>query len=233
MKRMVLCLFIIGFPVTAWGHNIGLSVFLSPDFGGGFETQTTFSEKKMGASLPMSYTGGGFSFYYDVKYMEVSAGLLFGSGQNNEMFVSSPMLEIPGKSGDFNFTAVTLGLMGKYPLEFDIVSTYPLLGVEYNTVLLAEVDGKEIDKPDEWNQVWFKLGWGLDVDIKKTSPTWYLRGGVLYGFRLPTKMERDAAEEVKKQMEQSFYPDFTAPDVTGRLVPGHGITLKIAFGYKF
>jgi hypothetical protein len=233
MKKMVLCLFIIGFPVTVWGHNIGFSLFLSPDFGGGFETQTTFSGKKMGTSLPMSYIGGGFSFYYDIKYLEVSAGLLFGNGQNKGMFVSSPILEVSGIGGDFGFTAVNLGLMGKYPFGYDIISTYPLLGIEYNAVFLTEIDGKKVDKPGDWNQLWFKFGWGLDIDIKKTSPTWYIRGGLLYGFRLPTKMERDSVEETKKQMERSFYPDLTIPDITSRFFLGQGITLKIAFGYKF
>jgi hypothetical protein len=233
MKKILLCFVIIGLPISAWGRSIGLSSFFFADQGGGFETQTTFMDKKMGASLPMSYSGGGFSAFFDIQFLEASIGFLFGNGYNTELFVSSPIIEVERIGGELNFAAVKFGLMGKYPFENRRLAHYPLLGIEYNVVFFAEIDDEKIDKLSAWNQLWFKFGWGLDYHFSQTSP-WYFRGGLLYGFRLPTKMEKDFAAGTKKQMEQSFYENFgTVPAISSRILPGHGITLKIAVGYKF
>jgi hypothetical protein len=134
-------------------------------------------------------------------------------------------------SDDPNFPAKTLGLRGgaylKLPFNISPMFTlFPLLGMDYDLYLLAKKDDDRNAtfpisssnlnaKPNEaLNTLWFKAGIGWDTNF---TDNLYLRTSLLYGLRLPNKMEE--------------YLKDTRSDVDGML--GHGGDFKIAIGYRF
>ena len=85
-----------------------------------------------------------------------------------------------------------------------------------------------------WNQFWFKFGWELQINFWVENPVWFIRFGLLYGFRLPTKAENDFLKDTVNEMKQSFNDNFgIVPDFNSRTMLGHGISFRIAIGYKF
>ena len=237
MKKFAFIFIILMLPVTVWGHTIGIYGFLSPDFGGGFETQTTFMDKRIVTSLPMTYFGGGFSVFYEpVKYLEFSLGIMGGIGENGDMFISSPVVDAERKSGDFSLSTLNIGAIGKIPFgkEGGLVRTSPLLSLEYNITMGTDIEDEKVAKPMDWNQLWLKFGWELQVNFWVENPVWFIRWGILYGFRLPTKAEKDFVKDTVNEMKHSFNDNFgTIPDFNSRTILGHGINLKMAIGYKF
>jgi len=239
MKKLLLLIF-IGLPFITWGQTIGFSFFGAERYGG-FENITTFMDKKMGTSFPMSCSEGGFSVFYDITYLEAYFGLRIANGYEGEMFVSSPIIDIERKGTNLDYTALTFGLLAKYPLKRPIYTqllkpygieynTSPLFGFEFDAVLDAELDGKSVNKPFNWSQIW--LNFGLEWEVRFAA-SHNIRWGFLYGFRLPVKAEKNLAGDMAKQLEQSFYRDFdTIPDINNRILTGRGITFKIAYGYK-
>ena len=236
MKKFAFIFIIILLPVTVWCHTIGIYGFLSPVIGG-FETQTTFMDKRIVTRLPMACFGGGFSVFYEpVNYLEISLGIMGGIGLNGDMFVSSPMVDIGRKSGDFSLTTLNIGAIGKFPFgkEGGIVRTSPLLGLEYHITMGADIEDEEVVKPMHWNQLWFKFGWELQVNFWVEEPVWFIRFGLLYGFRLPTQAEKEFLKDTLNETKQSFNDNFgTIPDFNSRTILGHGTNLRMAIGYKF
>jgi hypothetical protein len=158
--------------------------------------------------------------FFDLKYLELNFGLLLG-----QMNAASAM------SDDPNFPAKTLGLRGgaylKLPFAISPMFTlFPLLGVDYDLYLLAKKDDDRDAKfpvsssnqnakaIDALNTLWFKAGIGWDTFF---TDNLFLRTEVLYGLRLPNKMEKHL-QDTRQDSDKML---------------GHGGDFKIAIGYRF
>ena len=127
MRKRLLFIIIIGLPVAIWGHGVGISSVLAPDFGGGYKNETVFMDRPVSTWFPMANLGIGFSLFYDAKYIEASVGLLMvDSSSSDGLHVLSPIIDIEPKGGAYSFVSVNYGLMGKYPIGKWVFNTYPL-----------------------------------------------------------------------------------------------------------
>jgi len=186
---------------------------------------------------------GGFLFA-DTTWAEFSIGIQGGHNNYEEtMVAASPSIDdiTSTSKGDGSETMLTLALLGKYPFTLsERFKVFPLLGLEYQIALMQErqPEGRnrynrtdpirgETDangdtyKLSIWNSLFVVIGGGADYDL---TPHIFLRGELLYGFRLQTFYEADALEKAKKGVN--------APDPKlGGLTSGP--TLKIAAGWRF
>ncbi|MDR1468427.1 MAG: hypothetical protein LBT00_03965 [Spirochaetaceae bacterium] len=191
---------------AAWAQDFSISAggggllagdgLLVGDFAGGF--------KKGGDKTTYPYIGGGGFVYVDATYAELSVGFLVGSG------------DVESDSGNTPWTlsSLNLGLLGKFPFALsDALTIFPAAGIEYQRVLSAKKDGKEVDEPGDYSALWIKAGAGLDV---RFAERFYFRGEVLFGIRLANKAEKDEADSGD-----------------GETVLGLGPTVKLGVGYRF
>jgi opacity protein-like surface antigen len=161
-----------------------------------------------GEAIKMPWYGGGGFAFFDATYAELAVSFIYGAGKYDE----------PNKA-IVNFSIMNLGfsLLGKYPFSIGKLSVFPLVGVEYRrTLSVKDEDGNEVDTAaGDFSALWFQAGGGADFALTNNL---FIRGSLLYGLRLPSTFEDDKAK------------DF-GPGVSPRL--GHGLTVKIAVGYRF
>lgn len=116
-----------------------------------------------------------------------------------------------------SFTTLNFSLLGKYPFIFRKFSIFPLLGIDYKLFLSSKIEvnylGYTFDNASDLNTLWFNLGAGGDFSL---AEKFYIRGELLYGFRLPNKLEKDLKD--------------STGGITGF---GHRGIVKIAADYKF
>jgi opacity protein-like surface antigen len=186
-----------------FAQGFGLSAGLGGYVGGDFGGGSEIDGEK--GDTPY-FGGGGFAFF-DATYAELSAGVLVGGGKWSSAYTVSIM-------------NLNISVLGKYPIAIgEKLSVFPLLGIDYQAALsLKDEDGEDAtDKTEEFSALWFKLGGGLDYAI---TGNLYLRFEALYGIRLENEAEKNAKKD---------YGDVL--DVKTLL--GHGLTAKIAVGFKF
>jgi hypothetical protein len=198
---------------TAFGVSAGVGGLIGGDFGGGLES----SGGTMKIEMPY-FGGGGFAFL-DATYAELSLGISGGGGK------IKMTMEGGGQSytseTDWSITNFNIGLLGKYPIAIsDRFTLFPLLGIDILAALSAkDEDGNDLldsmgdYKTGDLTALWFKFGGGADFSI---TEKFYARLGLLYGLRLPNKVEKDMAD-----------------DLDGKTLLGHGLSVKLAVGYRF
>jgi hypothetical protein len=186
------------------GLSAGIGGYFGGDFGGGIEQ----GDEK----IETPYFGGGGFAFFDAKYAELSFGVLGGGGTWKMM----------SEDADMSIMNLDIALLGKFPIAVgSSLTVFPLLGVNYQaTVSLKNEDGDEYEGffgsdggPSDFSALWFKFGGGLDYAI---TGNLYLRFEALYGIRLANKFETD--------MKDDFEAD---------VLLGHGLTAKLAVGFKF
>jgi hypothetical protein len=79
----------------------------------------------------------------------------------------------------------------------------------------------EVVDSGDFSALWFKFGGGLDFAFMQKL---YLRLEALYGIRLANTLEKDMKDMVE---------DLPGADVEVKNLLGHGLTAKLAVGYKF
>ena len=186
---------------TASNISAGGGAFFLNDFGGGVLNEEY--------TYKMPFSSIGLNIFLDVVYAEVSVGLLFADGTVYEDI-------------EYSFTALTFGILGKYPIRFNKITVFPAVGVDYKTVLSGgETYGG--DYTYEWGRyagsysaLWFKLGGGADIDLNENI---YLRIGLLYGMRATNESEKETIE------------DWWWGEPKANI--GHGFTLRAGIGYRF
>jgi hypothetical protein len=236
MKKPVFCLIILGLSVTAaWGQNIGVGGYVSPIFtAGGFENKTDFRGKTVQALsqayMNGNFVGGGGFVFFDTRYLETSVGV-YSDSTRLEMRVNSPLIE-PEEKISLDFTALSLGLMGKYTfIPNTKTRLFVQLGVEYNLVLFAKLNGEETDTPLDWSHLWIKTGGGIDFLVKGTPL--FFRIESLWGLMLPSKAEKDLADNSKRKLESFFLEEYgTDQTFSTRAFSGFGATIRVAVGFK-
>jgi hypothetical protein len=238
MKKPFFCLIIVGVVVTAaWGQSIGIGGSVSPVFSaGGFENKTEFMGKTVQALSPaypnVNFFGGGGFVFFDINYLETSVGV-YSDSILHTMRVNSPLIE-PEEEFTLDFTALSLGLMGKYTFlrHTRSIRLFPQLGVEYNLVLSAKLNGVEVDNPLDWSHLWIKTGLGIDFLIKRT-PLFIRLETFFIGLLLPSKAEKDLADNSKRKLESFFLDEYgTTQNFTTKTFSGFGTTLRVAVGFR-
>jgi len=197
---------------NVFSFSIGGGAYIAKFFSGGIEAKTSY----VTVSFSIPYFGGGAHIFFDATYLETSLGIFFGGAEFEAITDSSFQTE---KLGDFEFTILNIGVLGKYPFTINPkVGLFPLLGLDYAIVLSSKYNGKEENESTDWNHFIFKFGGGLDYSINDSL---YFRFEALYGVRFPSNEEKDLAK-------------YLADDstITNTLL-GHGFTAKLALGYKF
>jgi hypothetical protein len=183
----------------------------------------------------------GFLFF-DAAYGEFAILIQGGNNSYSENMLYSTT-SLTNDKGTGSEACLGLSLTGKYPLEInEKLSWFPLLGLEYQIALMERrrpegeaeynrANGKGVSPADTdkdgnsyplsaWNSLWVNIGAGLDYSLRER---FFLRGELLFGFRLQTPYETGALEVVKKQ----FNVDNPAlGGLTG------GPALKICIGYR-
>jgi len=199
---------------------------------GGLFTRYTLTTKTIGeVKQEMNqFNFGGFLFF-DATYAEFSFGVQGGFNNYTEGFLGANM---EGKGSE---TMLTFTLLGKYPFTLgDRFKLFPLLGIEYQ-IALAETrtpEGqKRYNRTEElningnpyklsvWDSLFILAGCGADFNLTSRI---YLRGEILYGFRLQTSYETDQLSQTKIR--------FSDPNPKlGGLTSGP--TLRLAVGFNF
>ena len=201
--------------------SAGIGGYFISDFGGGLK----MSASGMDEEVKMPYAGGGGFAFLDATYAEINLGI-FGGGGTIE---SS---EILGENQDISYLAMTIGALGKYPVAVNPkLTVFPLLGIDYLVMLSAkDKDGNEFknmeekEVPGDFSALWIKFGGGLDYAL---SAKLYLRLDALYGVRLANQLEKDLKDAINGLL--SAFGESGSVDT--RL--GHGLTAKVAVGYRF
>ena len=236
---------------AAWATDFSLSLGGGGLLGYTFTRYTMQGDTKSGGAIYSLQTMdrfdyGGFLFF-DATYAEVAVLIRGGSNSyreimDNKALSSSSWIHLSDRNGSGMEMSFGFSLLGKYPFKVtEQIALFPLLGLAYHIALLEwrrpdggivydRTTGKLPEDRDKdgnsyplsvWNSLWIDIGAGFDYMF---SGHWYLRGEVLFGFRLPTGYENGALEMVKHQFK---VPD---PKLTG--LTGNP-TFKIALGYRF
>jgi len=231
------------------------------DFGGGVQMKgdAMFGLASMEVKMDFPYSGGGGYAFFDATYAELSIGYSYSklkpkfkgsmktmgteTSLDPEDYASIPTIKMQN---------LNIGLLGKYPIAISKqFSIFPLLGVEWSQALsvkgkFEDLDGDGVDDegeyrrmnsdgtygskaPGDWSALWFKGGVGMDLSF---SESLYLRLDVLYGLRLPSKAEKDFVELMKTMVAEAL-PDSVQMSVDASPLKGHGLTAKLAIGFRF
>jgi hypothetical protein len=188
----------------------------------------------------------GAFLFFDATYGELTVMLQGGYNTWTESMDytgrNAAAVSLSRDKGTGREMSVGFSLMGKYPFVItEAITWFPLLGLEYHIALRewrqpeddlvydrtkgelnADRDKDGNSYPlSAWNSLWINLGAGLDYSISRSL---YLRGELLFGFRLQTVYETGALEMTKSMFN---VPNPKLVGLTG------GPWIKICLGYRF
>jgi len=208
MKKVIAILVIFLCAGAALSAQVQMSVGVGGSFTSAFGGGGEMTVSGLSAGFEFPYSGGGFHAFFDATYFEASIGLFFGTLNMEGTGLVS------GTSGKImDFDGLTLGLLGKFPIDLGFLTLFPAVGIEYLLISNGKDDnGNSLSDPDEFNHLWIKFGVGADFSITEQI---FIRGTILYGIRLESSLESDINKIY------SFDP-----------VLGHGIQVKLAVGFK-
>lgn len=192
---------------------------MSAGVGGGFaalmESQSHKDFDIPADDQPPTNTGVAFGAFFDASYAMVKLGMFIGGHEE--------------KDGDFSMkmtgTFLSLGVLGKYPIDLGGFTLFPMLGFEYNMFqsmemsigpLNVKMKRSEIedlgDKASELDQLILQLGVGADINLTEQL---YLRPTLLWGIDLNST-----------EREKKFKDD-------GGSIFRHKLDIGVAVGFKF
>jgi opacity protein-like surface antigen len=205
--------------------SVGVGAFFENDFGGGVNVSTFSITEK----IETPYSGEAIYGFFDLTYLELSFGYFFGRATIKETVGLNFLgINVPLFSYEetYKVTSYNLGLMAKYPIAIgNNFSFFPLLGIECKGILSLEDDyGTKLNGADDFDSLWFKFGVGGDISMTENI---FLRLNVLYGIRATNKFERDT----EKELYVSAYEPGQSVDTN--ILKGHGLTAKLAIGFRF
>ena len=179
---------------------------------GGFFTRYTLRADGTVDGNPVKITAGqemdqfnyGLFAFFDASYGEFSVSFQNGANTFKEP-VDIAELGSADRSGKGWETVLGLSLLGKYPFNInERLTVFPLLGAEYQICLdqartmpagnvydrnnglhEKDKDGNAY-KLSDWNALWINIGGGADFAL---TARFFVRGELLYGFRLMTPYE--------------------------------------------
>jgi len=242
MKRLLLLFLAVFYSAAAFAGEFSISAGAGA-LAGGFFTRYNLSANgsitKVDASQEVNQFNYGFLAFLDATYAEFS--VIYQRGLNNykEAAEFSGSSGAPS-SGRGENSFLGFSLLGKYPFHLnERLTIFPMLGVEYQISLnqnRTQPDGRLYDRTDgirerdkdghafkqnDWDSIWINLGCGLDFELPRN---FFIRGELLYGFRLMTPYEKKNIDYMKAESGDSD------PTLTGLT---SGPSIRISAGYKF
>ncbi|MDR2543618.1 MAG: PorT family protein [Treponema sp.] len=205
MVRKGLLVLVMAALVTGGTFAVDMSAGLGGSFSATFDSFDD-DDGKMQARL----IGGSIFAMFDATFVEASIGMMFGGEK----------WRFDGEWDDdpTNLTYLTIGLLGKYPIDIGSFTLFPMLGIRYDLGLSAKYDGEDLDfgetsKADSMNRFWIKLGAGADFPITDQI---FIRPSFLYGINFGTKDIRDWKSDDSRL--STFH---------------HGLDIRVAVGFRF
>lgn len=178
---------------------IGSALFAAePTFGGlvslsGISDTLDYSNETYSYSAKESLMDFKVSGFADLTYVQLQIG--YERIVSGEIEIQNSMSGTATGTFNGNFTYLTLGAFGKYPVVVGSLTVFPLLGLEYKLNLVAEdADGKDLKEDitskqeSNLNELWIKAGAGADFKI---SAKVYVRPSILLGYRFLSELEQD------------------------------------------
>ena len=239
MKKTLFFISLVILCGSLWGADFSLSAGAGGLLGGLFTRYKASGSSGSGKMTQeinqLNY--GGLAFF-DATYGELAVTIQGGLNNYDEVMRKGGSL-VP-RTGNGWETVLGLSLLGKYPFTLsERFSLFPLLGIEYQIALSqrrrpdggliydrtdgvqeTDVDNKPFDL-SVWNSFWINLGVGTDFLIMKGL---FVRGELLYGFRLMTPYEADGLEQMKVMLDDNN------PKLGGLT---SGPSLRLSVGYRF
>jgi opacity protein-like surface antigen len=198
---LVLALFVgtAAFAVPAFGVSAGAGGMAAFGFkGGGIEAG--------GDTIDFPSLGGGAFVFLDATFAELDIGFTSNSGTVDYLY------------RDYSFSALSFGLLGKYPFELGPVIIFPMAGIEYRYVLSAEIGGIDLDDASDMSRFGIRFGAGFDTHI---TPAVFFRCEFLYAIRFANKYEKDYVDALDAQ------------GIDASSKASRGLDAKVAIGYQF
>jgi len=191
-KKIVLMLLITVFAVGGAFAQVGMSAGVGGNFG---VHMTSYSHPDADFDNPKPIVGVGFNAFFDATYVMVKAGMFIGG--NSEEF------DMGNKKQTMNITGtyLSLGVLGKYPVDMGGFTLFPMLGFEYNMLLSMKMsmgdDSETFKRADQDNasdsdMLILQLGVGADFNLTDKI---YVRPNLLWGIDLNrSKGEKDTKD---------------------------------------
>jgi hypothetical protein len=198
---------------------------LSAGLGGSF--YSSFDIERIQWISAQAVVGGGINAFFDATYAEASIGMLWGSRR-------PPIYPEDPAAGSMSLTHIGFSVYGKYPFTLKRITIYPMLGIDYNMFLSAQmkdVDGKDSgDKitrkdavdgdytaKDSLDYVSIGLGFGVDFPLPKSL---FIRSEIILNYTFDSIVERDRRKNAKEYNYDYLSVVF-------------GPAVKLALGYRF
>jgi len=247
MKKEICTILLVFVGTAVFGADFSLSAGAGAYLGGFFTRYTLTAEgtvegarMKINAIQKLNQFNYGFLAFFDATYAEFSVFFQNGVNDYKETANISLFSEGSNQSGKGWESVLGFSLLGKYPFSLnERLTVFPLLGVEYQISLSqkrTQHDGFVYDRTDglrendkdnkaykleDWNSLWINLGGGVDFSL---AGNFFIRGELLYGFRLMTSYETKNLDMMRAMSGDSN------PKLGGIT---SGPALKAAAGWRF
>ena len=248
MKRRICAIALVLAGAAAFGGEFSLSAGAGGLLGGFFTRYTLSADGtkdgdriKIDAGQESDQFNYGFFAFFDATYGVFGVFYQNGANTYKETFEVLGVDDTgPPSTGKGWETVLGFSLLGRYPFSLnERLTVFPLLGVEYRIVLIqtrTQPDGWVYDRADglrerdkdgnayrlkDWNSMWVDLGGGADFTL---AGNFFIRGELLYGFRLMTPYEVKNLD-MMKSMAGDPHPKL------GGLTSGPSI--RLCAGYRF
>jgi len=153
-KKTVLALLM----ATMLTGGVFAQINMSAGAGGSFSMHMTdYSRSDFDAPKPI--VGGGFNAFFDATYAMVKVG----------MFIGGNSREIDWETGNkvtmkMTYNYLSLGLLGKYPIDLGGFTLFPMLGFEYNMLLGGKMEAggaaETLERSPDYDMFILQLGVG-------------------------------------------------------------------------
>jgi hypothetical protein len=186
--------------------SAGGGAFLANDFGGGLNWND-------GVQVTMPYIGGGAYLFFDATYAEAFAAFSGGGGKwESGNVAATDTTVLP----EMSRKSVNIGVFAKYPFTVGNIKLFPLLGIDYEAALSAELNTDGYKYPfdaSDLNALWFKFGGGMNAALGEKM---YIRAELLYGLRGTNKFE-----------------DYESGEWEASIGSAGGVTVRVGMGINF
>ena len=248
MKKLIFTIFLFFTGLIAiFAGDFSLSAGVGGHIGGFFTRYTLSADGivqdtriKVDSTQEVNQLNYGFFAFFDATYGVFSVFYQNGSNTYKETANVSVLDNNVNQDGQGWDSALGFSFLGKYPFSLnERLTVFPLLGIDYQISLKqrrTQADGWVYDRTDglrekdkdnnaykleDWNSFWINLGGGLDFML---TGNFFLRGELLYGFRLMTSYETKNLDMMKALAND---PNPKLGGLTS------GPSIRIGVGYKF
>ena len=195
---------------------------------------------KVDAGQDMNQFNYGGLLFLDATYAELSIAVQNGINNWQQIMDIQGLQSNTPSTGKGWESMFGFMILGKYPFRMgERFTLFPLLGVEYQIALVqerAQPDGWVYDRSDgireqdkdgnayklsDWNSFFVTIGAGADFAL---TGKFFIRGEILYSFRLKTDYEKKNIEYMKAMSGDND------PNLSGLT---SGPSLRLSAGYRF